>query len=165
MLTDIVGRRRGLLKSSAIVVGCALGDDAEWLAEQGLACVAVDPSERLIEACRERFPHSEVCYRSLDLGRAEPTEGVEPALFVFESYTLQRFQHPEKALASAAVARLVAHGGSLLVLSRITDLESRYSAGEELSQFEALGLQLEFFEALYHPEDPSTRHIRALFSR
>ena len=44
----------------ALVVGCGLGDDAEWLAAAGFKVTAFDLSQSSIDWCCERFPESTV---------------------------------------------------------------------------------------------------------
>ncbi len=75
--------------SSALVVGCGLGDDAEWLAAQGFAVTAFDISATAIVACRRRFPHSSVDYVQTSL-LSPPAEWIaDPFDLVVESYTIQ----------------------------------------------------------------------------
>ena len=51
----------------ALVVGCGLGDDAEWLSIAGFDVTAFDLSQSSIDWCRERFPKSSVNYCVGDL--------------------------------------------------------------------------------------------------
>ena len=43
------------VQGSALVVGCGLGDDAEWLSSVGFDVTAFDISRSSIEWCREGF--------------------------------------------------------------------------------------------------------------
>ena len=51
----------------ALVIGTALGDDAEMLAGLGYAVTAFDIAPTAIERARRRFPDSDVDYRVADL--------------------------------------------------------------------------------------------------
>ncbi len=52
---------------ACLVVGCGLGDDAEALSTAGFSVVAFDISATAIQACRSRFPGSQVEYAMLSL--------------------------------------------------------------------------------------------------
>jgi ubiquinone/menaquinone biosynthesis C-methylase UbiE len=100
----------------ALVVGGGLGDDAEFLAGLGFDTVAFDVAPSAIAMARERFPQSAVEYVTADVFDPPPAW---PDAFdlVFESLTVQSLPPRLHAAAAAAVARLVAPGGTLLVLS------------------------------------------------
>src|SRR5262249_51551877 len=51
----------------ALVVGCGLGDDAEYIAALGFDTVAFDVAASAIQAARRRFPSSSVRYLVADL--------------------------------------------------------------------------------------------------
>ncbi len=51
----------------ALVVGCGLGDDAEFLSQQGFTVTAFDVSPTAIAWCKQRFPGSTVSYHVTDL--------------------------------------------------------------------------------------------------
>ena len=55
------------ISGKALVVGCGLGDDAEWLEKYGFKITAFDVSKSSIDWCRERFPNSSVNYCVEDL--------------------------------------------------------------------------------------------------
>jgi len=103
--------------TSACVVGCGLGDDAEELAARGLEVTAFDVSPEAIEWCRRRWPASRVDYLAADLF-ALPHEWVGMFDFVFEAYTVQPLPRDRHAEALAAVGSLVGAGGTLLVVCR-----------------------------------------------
>ncbi len=76
------------LGQRTLVVGCGLGDDAEALAQLGLAVTAFDVSATAIQWCRRRFPQSTVEYGAADL--LNPPAAWRGAFdFVLEAYTLQ----------------------------------------------------------------------------
>jgi len=52
---------------SAVVVGCGLGADAEFVAAHGFATTAFDISATAVRTARQRYPTSPVDYRTADL--------------------------------------------------------------------------------------------------
>jgi SAM-dependent methyltransferase len=102
---------------TALVVGCGLGDDAEFIASLGFATVAFDISASAIRAARERFPHSDVTYCAADL-MAPPADWQHAYDLVVESMTLQALPEPPRAAAIASLGPLVAPGGTLIVFAR-----------------------------------------------
>jgi hypothetical protein len=108
----------------ALVVGSGLGDDAEYVASRGFDTVAFDIAPTAIAAARRRFPASPVDYVVADL-LAAPGAWSGAFDFVLESITVQALPpslHPE---ATAAVAGMVAPGGTLLVLSAAREASDR----------------------------------------
>jgi SAM-dependent methyltransferase len=100
----------------AIVVGSGLGDDAEHVAALGFATVAFDIAPTAIRGARRRFPNSAVEYVVADL-LALPPEWRHAFDLVVENITVQALPDPPRARAIAAVASLVAPGGTLVVVS------------------------------------------------
>ena len=96
---DGAGRR-------ALVIGTALGDDAELLASRGYAVTAFDIAPTAIEAARRRL---------LDL----PAEWHEAFDLVAEAITVQALPLSLRARAIDAIASTVALGGTLVVVSGI----------------------------------------------
>jgi hypothetical protein len=113
MLVEWAGDRSGAGRT-AIVVGCGLGDDAEFVASLGFATVAFDIAPSAIELARHRFPHSTVDYRAADL-LALPAEWRHAFDLVVENFTVQSLPKSLRETATAAVAGLVAPGGTLIV--------------------------------------------------
>jgi SAM-dependent methyltransferase len=105
---DGTGRR-------AVVVGCGLGADAEYLASLGFTTTAFDISPTAVEVARGRNPGSGVDYRVADL-LALPEEWSEAFDLVVEIFTLQALPDPPREQAADAVAGLVADGGTLLAV-------------------------------------------------
>ncbi len=101
----------------ALVVGCGLGDDAEFIAGLGFATVAFDISPSAIEAARQRFPASAVRYCTADL-MAPPAAWRLGFGLVVESLTLQALPGQIRGRAIASLAPLVAPGGTLIVFAR-----------------------------------------------
>ena len=110
---DGAGRR-------ALVVGCGLGYDAEFLAGRGFAVTAFDLSPTAIAAAQRLYPDSHVTYLAADLLDL-PTAWAGAFDLVVEAYTIQPLYGPVRERALAALSGPVAPGGSLLVIARATD--------------------------------------------
>ena len=107
----------GDAKLSSIDVACGLGDNAEALAEAGYVTTAFDLSEHAIAWAKKRFPDSPVDYTTGDLfNLPEAWRGAFD--LVNECYTLQSLPPDMLDETAAAVAGLVAPGGTLLVYTR-----------------------------------------------
>ncbi len=111
--------QRGLAGSGkrALVVGCGLGEDAEFIAGLGYQTVAFDISPTAIAAARRRFPESAVEFRVANL-LDPPPEWHRTFDLVVESLTLQALSDPPRRDAIARVGDLVAAGGILIVIAR-----------------------------------------------
>jgi len=104
----------------ALVIGTALGDDAELLAAHGFAVTAFDVAPTAIEAARRRFPGSDVDYRVADL-LALPAEWRGAFDLVAECITVQALPVALRSQAIDAIASTVAPGGTLVVVSGIRE--------------------------------------------
>jgi SAM-dependent methyltransferase len=102
----------------ALVIGTALGDDAELLASRGFAVTAFDVAPTAIEGARRRFPGSSVDYRVADL-LALPQEWRGAFDLVAEAITVQALPPALRDRAIDAIASTVAPGGTLVVVSGI----------------------------------------------
>lgn len=102
----------------ASVVGCGLGDDAEWLSAAGFEVTAFDLSQSSIDWCRERFPKSAVNYCVGDL--LEPAdEWLEAYDLVVEIHILQAIPDPMRDAAASNLPKLLNNGGHLLCIGRL----------------------------------------------
>jgi len=101
----------------AVVVGCGLGDDAEFVASLGFATVAFDISPTAIAIARRRFPRSAVRYQAADL-LDPPPEWHRAYDLVVESLILQALPDPPRRDAIDRLGGLVAPGGTLIVIAR-----------------------------------------------
>jgi SAM-dependent methyltransferase len=110
------GSRRGDGRR-AVVVGCGLGEDAEFIATRGFDTTGFDISPTAIRTARQRHPGSPVHYTTADLLDL-PADWVQAFDLVIESNTMQALPDPPRATAIANVGRLVAPGGTLLALAR-----------------------------------------------
>ena len=100
----------------AVVVGCGLGADAEYLAQRGFEATGFDVAPTAIDQARRRHPQSSVDYRVADL-LALPNEWRAAFDLVVEIFTLQALPDPPRTAAAAGVRSLVAPGGTLLVVA------------------------------------------------
>ena len=154
------------LSGRAAVVGCGLGDDAEFLADRGMEVTAFDISPTAVGMARLRFDKSSVSYVAADLLDL-PADWNRGFDFVFEAYTIQVLQGEQRRKAIANVARLVAPGGTLLVIARARD-----ESGEPgkmpwpLTRDEILAIPLRAVsvEDLVDDEEPPVRRWRAEFA-
>ena len=101
---------------SAVVVGCGLGADAEFVAAHGFATTAFDISATAVRTARQRYPASPVDYRVADLFALPQRWAFD---LVVEIINLQALPVSLRAEAVAAVAGLVAPGGTLLVVENV----------------------------------------------
>jgi SAM-dependent methyltransferase len=163
-------RARGLRGGGqrAIVVGCGLGDDAEFVAGLGFDTDAFDVSPTAVATARRRFPASRVRYRAADL-LEPPPEWRRTFDLVVECLTVQSLPEPERGRAIARVSGLVAPGGTLIVVASGRD-ELEVPDGppwpltrSEVEAFATGGLALVRAEAI-RGDDPQLRW-RAEFRR
>jgi SAM-dependent methyltransferase len=104
----------------ALVVGSGFGDDAEHVARLGFATVAFDFSPTAIRLARRRFPASAVEYVTADL-LDPPAEWRQAFDLVVESLTAQSLPDPPRREAIAQIGRMLAPGGTLIVIAAIHD--------------------------------------------
>jgi len=100
----------------ALVVGCGLGDDAEYVAAHGFSVTAFDFSATAIRQAQARFPDSPVDYRVADLFDL-PATWQSASDLVVEIRTLQSMPPDRRPAAVAAIAATLAAGGTLFVHS------------------------------------------------
>jgi SAM-dependent methyltransferase len=100
----------------ALVVGCGLGTDAEFVASFGFDTVAFDISPTAVRVARERHPGSRVDYVAADLFDPPP-EWRGAFDLVVEIITVQALPVPLHERAAASIAAFVAPGGTLFVLA------------------------------------------------
>ncbi|MDG6104101.1 class I SAM-dependent methyltransferase [Dactylosporangium aurantiacum] len=148
---DGAGRR-------AVVVGCGLGGDAEFIASRGYATVAFDVSPAAVRTARSRFPDSGVDYTVADLFDV-PAAWRGGFDLVLESMTVQALPRDLRDRAVAAVRDLVAPGGTLLVIAAATREGQERVEGPpwpltraDVAGFETADLRLEALDELEEPE-------------
>tara|TARA_B100001750_G_scaffold211552_1_gene192842 strand:+ start:98 stop:781 length:684 start_codon:yes stop_codon:yes gene_type:complete len=102
----------------ALVIGCGLGDDAEWLSAAGFDVTAFDLAQSSIDWCQERFPQSSVYYCVGDL--LEPDDEWRGAFdLVVEIHILQAIPDPIRDTAASIVPKFLNEDGYLLCIGRL----------------------------------------------
>jgi SAM-dependent methyltransferase len=104
----------------AVVVGCGLGENAEFLAALGFATTAFDVSPTAVAAARRRFPQSLVAYVVADLF-APPASWQTGFDLVIEVATAQALPASVRPRAIEQITKLVKPGGTLYVEARAAD--------------------------------------------
>jgi SAM-dependent methyltransferase len=110
---------------SALVPGCGLGYDAEFLAGLGFTVTAFDVAPSAVAAAQRENPGSPVTYVTADLLNL-PAEWAGAFDLVMEAYTVQPLYGPTRAAAIDALPIPVAPGGTLLVIARATNEEEPF---------------------------------------
>lgn len=152
----------------AVVIGCGLGDDAEYLAGRGFAVTAFDISPTAVDWCRRRFPGSAVDYRVADLFDLPP-EWALAFDFVLEINTVQALPYTLSDTTTARIAGLVKPGGSLLVVCHGREPQQPRQgipwplSIAELAGFESAGLQAMSFDDFH--TDRGIRRFRVHYRR
>ncbi|HET6530995.1 MAG TPA: methyltransferase domain-containing protein [Actinoplanes sp.] len=171
-LVDWAGRT-GLAGAGrrALVVGCGLGRDAEFVARLGFATTAFDISDTAVRMARERHPGSPVDYRVADLLHP-PAEWHRAFDLVVESNNVQALPRGLRARAVAGVGSLVAAAGTLLVLAAAATAGDDDEGPpwpltrDEIEAFATGGLQPATLEEVpAEPGEPWSRKWRATFTR
>jgi SAM-dependent methyltransferase len=176
LLVDWVARR-GVTGGGrrAVIVGCGLGVDAEYIAGLGFDTVAFDVAQTAIDLAKRQNPDTAVSYTTADLLNL-PKEWLRAFDLVVEIYTVQALPDPPRADAIADIARLVAPGGTLLAVAFVGE---KYTNGgfppwpltrAEIDAFTADGLEPVAVEQLTYsgspePESAEDRLWRAEFRR
>jgi SAM-dependent methyltransferase len=161
--TDPAGQR-------ALIVGCGLGEDAEYIAGLGYETTAFDVSATAVSIVRERFPESAVRYTRADLFDP-PVEWRRAFDLVVESFTVQALPKSVHPRAIANVARFVAPGGTLIVIAagRSPDQPAVGPpwplTRAEIGAYAVNGLAPIRIEQYPHPNWPGLLRFRAEFRR
>jgi SAM-dependent methyltransferase len=165
-------RRRHLAGAGkrAIVPGCGLGADAEYIAGLGFATTAFDISPTAIRLARQRHRGSSVEYAAADLLDA-PSSWLRAFDLVVEVITVQALPRAVRARATAGVARMTAPGGTLLVIAAVQDAVGGPQSAPpwpltrgEIASFASEGLTQAGVEIAAMPGEPE-RRWRAEFHR
>jgi SAM-dependent methyltransferase len=151
----------------AIVVGCGLGADAEYIAGRGFNTVAFDISETAIRVARRRHPASTVDYQVADLLNPPP-HWQDAFNLVIEIITVQALPDPPRHQAIINISRLVSQDGTLLVIAAAPDDNHATSElppwpldEDEIKAFGTDRLTPKTVEIIPLPDTPSARCWRA----
>ncbi|MEO2004407.1 MAG: class I SAM-dependent methyltransferase, partial [Candidatus Poribacteria bacterium] len=154
----------------ALKIGCGSGDDCEELARVGYGVVGFDIAPTAIDWCHARFADSPVEYTVADLFDA-PESWTHAFDFVLESFTLQALPPDARSRAIPHMARFVAPGGMLLVITRGRDADEDPGdfpwpvSRDELDGFVRAGLDVRVFEDYVDDDDPPKRRFRVEYTR
>ena len=110
------------VQGKALVIGCGLGDDAEWLAAVGFEVTAFDISESSIQWCKERYPTTEVNYVVADLLHP-PADWLNEYDLVVEIHILQAIPEDVRDPAASQIPGLLNSGGWLLCIGRLAGFQ------------------------------------------
>lgn len=155
----------------AVVIGCALGADAEFLARSGYETIGFDVSPTAVGLARARHPGSRVDYREADL-LDPPREWLRAFDLVVEIITVQSLPQPFRSTAITNAGRLVAEGGTLFVVAAAHHDDVRLGPADpwpltrgEVEDFAADGLRAESIEMVALPGHPDDVRWCAVFRR
>jgi SAM-dependent methyltransferase len=139
---------------TAVVVGCGLGADAEYVARLGFVTTAFDVAPTAVRLAAERHPDSSVEYRVANLLDL-PAQWRRSFDLVVEVFTVQALPDPPRSAAIRAVSGLVAPGGTLLAIAFRQTAGADPQAGppfalsrEVMEQFAVDGVRIERVDAL-----------------
>ncbi len=170
-LLDWTKSQLSLQDLRVLVVGCGLGDDAEYLAGLGAKVTAFDLSPTAIDWCHQRFPTSPVNYQAIDLFVA-PAEWKFGFDLVIEIYTIQALPANIRPNAIECIGNFVAIEGKLLVVCRGRNPEDACDnlpfplTKDELNRFVDTGLnQLSFEDSIDHFDPTPARRFRIVYQR
>lgn len=155
----------------AVVVGCGLGADAEYVARLGYHTMAFDVAETAIRVARQRHPGTPVEYVVADLLRP-PAAWSKAFDLVVEIITVQALPEPSRRSAIVNIGRLVAPGGTLVVIAAVAGASGAAVAGppwpltrDDIDAFATDGLRPVRVEQVSDPRLPSELRWRAEFHR
>ncbi|WCB93569.1 Ubiquinone biosynthesis O-methyltransferase, mitochondrial [Baekduia alba] len=129
LLEQVVEDRRfdGGGTRSAIVVGCGLGADAEYIASKNYNTTAFDLAPTAIRIANDHHPDTRVQYEVADLLDL-PDAWRHAFDLVVECWTVQALPDPPRTDAIHAISDLVAPGGTLIVIAVARDDDGDDSA-------------------------------------
>jgi SAM-dependent methyltransferase len=151
----------------ALVVGCGLGRDAEFVAGLGYATTAFDISPTAVRDARARHPGTAVAYEVADL-LSPPASWSSAWDLVVESNTVQALPRALRPEAIASVTSFLAPGGTLVVLAAALDSPSDQGppwplTPDEISAFAGAAIRVVAIERL--ESERFDGRWRAVFTR
>jgi SAM-dependent methyltransferase len=142
----------------ALVVGCGLGDDAIYLDDLGFKVTAFDISPTAIGWAKRLHKDRDIRFEVADL--FQPYRGWLGAFeFVLEIYTIQPLPLEMRPQVIDAIARFVAPGGELVVVTRGRDDDEEPAqlpwplSPKDLSRFQENGLKQTDFAEVFEDEE------------
>lgn len=161
LVSWVTGREAPLAGQRALVVGCGLGDDAEFLAGLGYQVTAFDVAPTAVAGARSRFPDSAVDYLVADV-RDAPADWLGRYDLVVEVYTVQVHQGEVRIEVARRMAEFVAPGGTLIVIAHARPLDEGGGPPwpldrRDIESFAADRLRLVRVEELYDEKPPGHR--------
>jgi len=166
-----VERRLDGTGQRAVVVGCGLGRDAEFIAARGFDTVAFDVSETAIRMARDRHAGSAVDYVTGDLFWL-PRGWFSRFDLVVESMTIQSLPEAARAPAITNVGGLLAPGGTLIVIALARDEHDHLDLGppwplsrSEVEAFATDDTRAVRIEDITAADEPAVHRWRAEFYR
>lgn len=150
----------------AVVVGCGLGADAEYLSALGFATTGFDVAPTAVDLALRRHPDSRVDYQVADLLDL-PAAWMRAFDVVVEIFTVQALPDPPRTQAVQAIAGLVASGGTLLAIAfRRTDADDPAEGPPfALSRPDMEGLAVDGLELVAVDELDAPSRWRAEYAR
>lgn len=149
---------------TALVVGCGLGDDANYLADLGFKVTAFDLSPTAIEWAKKLYPDKDISFEVADL--FQPFRGWLGAFdLVVEIYTIQPLPLDMRPRVIDAVAAFVAENGRLVVVTRGRGDDEEPAelpwpmSRRDLSRFEENGLIQTSFSEMPGEDDEPPRFV------
>ncbi|MEN8446367.1 MAG: class I SAM-dependent methyltransferase [Cyanobacteria bacterium J06555_13] len=145
--SEAIRNKSTAIKSTAVVVGCGLGDDAEAIAQAGYSVTAFDVSPQAIAWAKKRFPHTTVNYVAADLFNL-PEAWKSSFDLAFDFRTIQALPISLRTDCIKNIANLGKSGGTVLIATYLRG--EGQNPGEnppwplseqELAHFETLGLE------------------------
>jgi ubiquinone/menaquinone biosynthesis C-methylase UbiE len=150
---------------TALVVGCGLGDDAEFLEDHGFKVTAFDVSPKAIEWAKKIHSKTKIEFFSADLFEA-PEEWKKAFDFVLEVYTIQALPLNLREKTIDAISEFVAENGELVIVTRGRQNDEEPEglpwalSYKDISRFESNGLtQINLTEMLGDEEEPIRRFV------
>ncbi|MBX7053334.1 MAG: class I SAM-dependent methyltransferase [Pyrinomonadaceae bacterium] len=145
---------------TALVVGCGLGDDANYLADLGFQVTAFDLSPTAIAWAKKLYPDKDITFEVADL--FQPFRGWLGAFdFVLEIYTIQPLPLDWRPRVIDAISAFANRTGEIVVVTR--GREDNVEPDElpwpmsrkDLSRFETNGfVQIDFVQMPGEDDEP-----------
>ncbi len=140
-------------KGRALDIGCGLGDNAAFMADQGFDVTAFDLSMTGVQWAATRFPDKGIDWQQANLFELLP---LWDGLFdlVHETYTVQSLYGDDREKALRALVPLLKQGGTLFLLCRSAEEDAAVSGppwplkASELDILTQMGLTQVNFEEL-----------------